>query len=349
MTAAVTTPMNVALIGFGAWGRHHARAIDAAASARLCVIAARGEAAEAARAQWPDARVVPDWTEAVAAPEVEAVFVAVPNHLHAEVAQAALAAGKHVLLEKPMALSLAECDRLIAAARAAGRVLTIGHELRLSTQFGRIRALIDEGAIGKPQAVQITLFRFPYRSGAGGWRYDPARVGSWLLEEAVHHADLSLWWLSASGEPISLHADAVGDPCMPRAFTATLRFADGSAATFVNTVAGFEHHLAVSVIGEAGAIRALWSAAMDRAETAASSLHLFRGRAAPGERAEALAFAPSGEVHELATQAEEAIRGFRAGRAIVTPQEGRAAVAVCLLAERSARERREIAWREAAT
>jgi myo-inositol 2-dehydrogenase/D-chiro-inositol 1-dehydrogenase len=338
--------MAVALVGYGAWGRHHARAIAAAPSARLAVIAARGEAAAAARADWPEARLLADWREAVADREIEAAFVAVPNHLHAEVALAALRGGKHVLLEKPMALTLEQCDALVAAARASGRVLTIGHELRLSTQFGRIGALIDEGAIGRPEAVQITLFRFPYRSGSGGWRYDRARVGSWLLEEAVHHADLSLWWLHASGEPISLRADAVGDPAMPRALSATLRFADGAAATFVNTVAGFEHHLAVSVIGASGSIRALWSAAMDRAETATASLHLFRGRAAPGERAEALDFAPSGEVHELATQAERAIRGFRAGRALVTPEEGRAAVAVCLLAEQSAREGREIAWRE---
>ncbi len=340
--------MTVALIGYGAWGRHHARAVTAAPSARLAVIAARGDAGEAARADWPAARVLADWTDAVSAPEVQAVFVAVPNHLHAAVALAALRAGKHVLLEKPMALTIAECDALIGAARASGRVLTIGHEMRLSTQWGRIGALIDEGAIGRPQAVQIALFRFPYRSGSGGWRYDRARVGSWLIEEAVHHADLSLWWLRGAGEPVSLRADAVGDAGMPRAFSATLRFADGASATFVNTVAGFEHHLAASVIGERGAIRALWSAAMDRAETATASLHLFRGRAAPGERAEALDFAPSGEVYELATQAEAAIQGFRAGRAIVTPEEGRAAVAVCLLAERSAREGREIAWREAA-
>jgi myo-inositol 2-dehydrogenase/D-chiro-inositol 1-dehydrogenase len=339
--------MPVALVGYGAWGRHHARAIAAAPSARLAVIVARGEAAEAARADWPEARIVTDWAEALALPEPEAVFVAVPNHLHATVALDALRAGKHVLLEKPMALSLAEADRLVEAARHSGRVLTIGHEMRLSTQWGRIGALLAEGAIGRPDSVQITLFRFPYRSGSDGWRYDRARVGSWLLEEAVHHADLALWWLSGSGEPVALRAHAVGDPGMPRTIAATLRFADGAAATFVNSVAGFEHHLTVAVTGESGSIRALWSAAMDRAETASASLHLFRGRAGPGERAEALDFAASGEVHELATQAEQAIQGFRAGRALVTPEEGRAAVAVCLLAERSAREGREIAWREA--
>jgi len=333
--------MQVGLIGYGAWGRHHARAIASAASAKLAAIATSG--AEAG-ADWPDARIVADWRALLADPGIEAVFVAVPNHLHAEVALAALRAGKHVLLEKPMALTAPDCDRLVMAAHASGKVLTIGHELRLSTQWGRMGALITDGSIGKPLHVNIQLFRFPYRQGTGGWRYDAARVGSWILEETVHHVDLVLWWLAASGAPATLRADALGDPGMPRALDVTLRFGDGALASINTTVSGFEHHLAVTVIGEGGSMRALWSAAMDRAETAQASLSLFRGRAAPGERGEAVPFDRSGEVHELATQAEAAIQGFREGRALVSPAEGRAAVLGCLLAEQSAREGRTLDW-----
>jgi myo-inositol 2-dehydrogenase/D-chiro-inositol 1-dehydrogenase len=333
--------MQVGLVGYGAWGRHHARAIAAAPSARLAAIATGG--ADAA-ADWPRARIVADWRTLLDDRDIEAVFVAVPNHLHAEVAHAALRAGKHVLLEKPMALSLADCDALVTAARRSGKVLTIGHELRLSTQWGRMGALIAEGAIGRPQHVNLQLFRFPYRQGSGGWRYDAARVGSWILEETVHHFDLVNWWLAASGPPVTIRADALGDPAMPRALDVTMRFADGALASINTAVAGFEHHLAVTVIGEAGSMRALWSAAMDRVETAQASLHLFRGRAAPGERAEAITFDSSGEVHELATQAEAAIRGFRAGCPLVSPEEGRAAVLGCLLAEQSAREGRTLDW-----
>lgn len=336
--------MNVGLIGYGAWGRHHARALAAAPSAHLAAIATTGEAA---RADWPDARIHADWHALLNDRDVEAVVVAVPNHLHAEVAIAALNAGKHVLLEKPMALRLSQCDALIEAAARAGRVLTIGHELRVSAQWGRIGALIQDGAIGRPQAVNITLFRFPYRQGSGGWRYDATRVGSWLLEEAVHHADLALWWLADAGLPATVRADAVGPAHMARSLSATLAFPSGEVANFSLTVGGFEHHLAVTVMGEDGAIRALWSAAMDRAEEAQASLALFRGRAVPGERATPIEFDRSGEIFELETQAEAAIQGFRQGRALVTPEEGRAAVAVCLLAERSAREGRALAWREA--
>lgn len=333
--------MPVGLVGYGAWGRHHARAIAAAPSARLAAIATT--AADAA-SDWPEARILADWRRMIDDPAIAAVFVAVPNHLHATVALAALDAGKHVLLEKPMALSVAECDALVAAGRRSGRVLTVGHELRLSTQWGRIGSLIAEGAIGRPVHVTLQLFRFPYRQGASGWRYDRARVGSWILEETVHHFDLALWWLGGSGAPATIRADTLGDPCMPRALDVTLRFADGALASINTTVAGFEHHLSVSVIGEAGAIRALWSAPMDRAETAEASLQLFRGRAAPGQRAETVRFEDSGEVHELAAQAEAAIQGFRAGRALVSAEAGRAAVLGCLLAEQSARDASTLDW-----
>ncbi len=115
----MSAPMRVGLIGYGAWGRHHARALAAAPSAALAAIAARSpDSATAARADWPRARIVADWREVVDDPSLEAIAVAVPNALHAEVALAALATGKHVLLEKPMALTLA---RLRPADRCRAR------------------------------------------------------------------------------------------------------------------------------------------------------------------------------------------------------------------------------------
>lgn len=345
----MTAPMRVGLIGYGAWGRHHARALAAVPSARLATIAARGDDnAAAAAADWPDAAIHRDWRDVVGDPSLEAVAVAVPNALHAEVALAALAAGKHVLLEKPMALTLADCDRLIAGARQAGRVLTIGHELRVSRQWAPIRALIAQGAIGALRHASFSLFRFPYRQGSSAWRYDRAVVGSWILEEPVHLFDLLLWYGRELGLPRTLRALAEGDPAMPNALSVTLRFDGGAFATLNTVVGGFEHHLALHVMGTDGAVRALWSAAMDRSGEPSASLHILRGRAAPGQVAEAIPFDRSGEIFELETQAEETIRGFREGRALVPPEEARAAIACCLLAERSAREGgREIPWTEA--
>jgi myo-inositol 2-dehydrogenase/D-chiro-inositol 1-dehydrogenase len=339
--------MQVALIGYGAWGRHHARALEAAPSAKLAAIVAHGEASsEAAREERPGVAVHRAIAPVLADATIEAVVIAAPNAQHAPLALAALAAGKHVLLEKPMALTLADCDALVAAAKAAGRVLTIGHELRVSTQWGRAKALIEEGAIGAPRHASVSLFRFPYRTGSDNWRYDSARVGSWILEEPVHFFDLLLWYGESWGSPVSLRALAEGDPAMPRALSVTLRFAGGQFATLNTVVGGFEHHVAVHVMGEAGAIRSLWSAAMDRSFAPSASLHLFRGRAQPGELAEAVPLTETGEVYELVTQAERAIQGFRAGRALVPAEAARDAVRCCLLAERSAREDREIPWND---
>ncbi len=111
------------LIGYGAWGQHHARVIAECPTAELAAIAEPSEAGRAeAQRRYPRAAVVADYRELVARPDIEAVAVVVPSHLHHEVGCAVLDAGKHLFLEKPMALSLAECDGLIGrAAPAAGR------------------------------------------------------------------------------------------------------------------------------------------------------------------------------------------------------------------------------------
>ncbi|MBV9749066.1 MAG: Gfo/Idh/MocA family oxidoreductase [Acetobacteraceae bacterium] len=339
--------MRVGLIGYGAWGQHHARALAAAPNARLTCIAARSNG-EQAEEDWPDARVTGDWRSVAEDPSLDAVVVVVPNALHEEVATAALHAGHHVLLEKPMALTVAGCDRLIEAAQQARRVLSIGHEFRVSEQWGRAKALIEAGEIGVLEHAAITLFRFPYRTGSGGWRYEGARVGSWILEEPVHFFDLLLWYGSAWGPPLGISALAAGTPAMPRALAVSLRFAGDRFANVNTVLGGFEHHVTLHAMGEGGAIRATWSASMDRSTSPTATLHLVRGRAAPGQVAEPVPFGRSGEVFELARQAEQVIDGFQQGRPLVSPEEARNAVRCCLLAERSAREQgREIAWNEA--
>ena len=133
--------MRFGLIGYGAWGRHHAAAIRNAPGLTLAGVACRGEASAAAAGRdLPGVAVYRDYRELLRDASIEAVDVVTPNHLHAEIGVAALEAGKDVLLEKPMAVSTAECDRLIAAAARNGRVLSIGHELRLSTQWARWKA-----------------------------------------------------------------------------------------------------------------------------------------------------------------------------------------------------------------
>src|SRR5262245_217320 len=120
------------LVGFGAWGSFHAQAIAKTKGAELVAVAARSETSQqAARLAFPNAVIYGDYRELVARSDLDVIDVVVPSYLHCEIGCAVLAAGKHLLLEKPMAVTLAECDRLIATAKQSDRTIAVGHELRM--------------------------------------------------------------------------------------------------------------------------------------------------------------------------------------------------------------------------
>jgi myo-inositol 2-dehydrogenase/D-chiro-inositol 1-dehydrogenase len=332
------------LIGFGRFGRLHAGAIERAPGAALAAIGTASEASAAAAAKaHPEARVSCDWRELVRDPALDVIDVVAPNHLHAEITIAALEAGKHVLLEKPMATTAADCRRIVETVERTGRLLSVGFELRLSVQWGRIKSLIEEGRVGRPRYVNIALFRHPYREGASGWRYAADRVGSWILEEPVHFYDFAMWWLAGQGDPVAVSAvgTAAGAPRMFDNFTSTIRFADGAYATISQSLAGFGHHLVVEVAGTSGAIRATWSGADAASETPAFDLLVGPpGMAAP----ERIALeGQSGEVFELEEEIRRTTEAFAAGRTLIGAREAAKSVIVCLEAERAVREGREVA------
>jgi len=342
--------MRFGLIGFGAWGKHHADAICSLPGLTLAAIACgTPESARAAKAAHPSVHVTQDWRELLAMPDIDVADIVTPNHLHCETAVSALRSGKDVLLEKPMAISANECDALLAAERETGRLISVGHELRQSTQWGRVKTLIDDDAIGAPLFSNFNLFRNFYRPGAGGWRYDPARVGSWMLEEAVHYFDLTLWYFAGHGDPVSVRAYGNARPGRDNGMhdnvTVVLRYADGAYATLNHCVAGFEHHVVLEIAGVDGAIRTHWSGAMDRDDSAAYELRV-QPRGFAFERGvrecERFPIERSGEVFELTEQIRLTAEAFKQRRTLVSASDARKRVLVCIAAERSLAEAREI-------
>jgi len=338
------------LIGYGAWGRHHAAAIAEAPGAELAAIACRTEATAAvAQRDFPGVPVHLDYRDLLGRRDVDAVDIVLPNDLHAEVGVAALEHGKDVLLEKPMARTGEECDALIGAAARSGRVLSIGHELRLSAQWGRIKSTIDAGEIGEPRYMLFELFRFPYRRGAAGWRYERDRVGSWILEEPVHAFDFALWFFERWGDPTSvlaLGSSSGAADSRPQSdgmcnnFTALVRFPGGRYAVITQTLAAFQYHQVMEVVGSDGAIRGWWSGALDRTLEPTFGLTVKRrGQTEP----ETIAIERSGEVFELREQLARTVAAFDARRPLVTGEEAKKRVILCVEAERSLREGREIA------
>ncbi len=332
----IETQTRVALAGFGAWGQMHARAIGAIDGARIASVFCHSERSEAAAAELlPDARRFNDYEAMLAAGGYDVVNVTVPNDVHAAFAVAALGAGADVFLEKPIGVTLEECDRVIEAARAAGRRVAVNHELRVSHQWRGVREIVASGDIGAVRYQHFSLFRHKFRQGSGGWRYDPARVGSWVLEELVHFFDLVMWYAAENGAPARVTAygnGANGD--LANHFCTVLEWDDGSLAVLSQCLSGFEHHTALVIGGTAGSVRTWWSGAQDRTMHPEFELKVQRGAA----EVETVAVPLSGEVFELEESLRSAYAGFREGRSILTPEQTRIAIEVCLAAERSHRQ-----------
>ena len=328
------------LIGYGKWGHHHAAAITATTDLAMTEIAcATAETAEEARADYPSVPVSCDYRALLALPTVDAVAIVTPNFLHADMAVAALQAGKHVVLEKPMALNLADCARINDAAAQAGRTVSVVHQFRLSTQWGAIKTMVASGEIGSPRYANVNLFRFPFRSGAEGWRYDAGKVGSWILEEAIHFFDAVMWYFEDHGDPTTVTATGTAtgiargaQPGLYDNFSCTLRWANGCYAHVNQSLCGFENHLLTEVTGAEGAVRAWWSGSTDRTRTPTFELKLKRSTDAD---AETLAIGPSGEVFELAETYSRIGDAFQNNRPLVSGKEAMKCVHVCLEAQRS--------------
>jgi predicted dehydrogenase len=149
-----------------------------------------------------------DYREAIG--RADAALLAVPHHLHAPMAIDLLRAGMHVLVEKPMALSVRECDRMIDAAADSGSVLGVGLVRRFFESNRLVAALVRDGRLGAPRRVRIAetdLYRWPMRSG---FAFDPAQAGGGTLANlGVHTLDLLCWWFG-SAERVDYRDDARG-------------------------------------------------------------------------------------------------------------------------------------------
>ena len=200
-------PLRIGIIGFGARAnvaRHVADADTAAGVVAVCDPADRGQAD--ARAAFPGAHVTADLDDLLS--RVDAVLITTPDDQHAGPAIVALNAGVHVFCEKPMGISIAECDEMLATAHRTGARLYIGHNMRHMPVVTGMRDLIRAGRIGTVKAVWCRHF-----VGNGGdfyfkdWHADRSRATSLLLQKGAHDLDVIHWLADGYSERIS----AVGD------------------------------------------------------------------------------------------------------------------------------------------
>lgn len=244
-------------IGAAGLGRAFAfMAPTLAADRRVALVAGADPRAEARKrfSEEFSAKAYDSVDQLCADPAVEVVYIATPHQCHA--AQACLAAsrGKHVLVEKPMALSVEECRAMVEAARSARVHLVVGHSHSFDAPIARARALIEEGNYGRLRMITALNYTdFLYRPRRAE-ELDPAKGGGAVMNQGAHHVDVVR--LLAGGAVKSVRAAAgTWDAARPveGAYAALLTLAEGACATIsYSGYAHFDSDELAGWIGEGG-------------------------------------------------------------------------------------------------
>lgn len=209
--------VRIGVIGAGAWGRNHVRTFASLEEAELAVVADRSpEVRRRIARDHPHVRCAADAAQAFEDPSIDGVVLATPAPTHARLARAALEAGKHVLVEKPLALDVREAEELERLARKCGRVLMVGHLLLYHPAVLYLKRLLDEGELGRP------LYLYCERVNLGVIRRDENAL--WSL--GPHDLSLALFLLGDGVSDVSARGAAYITPGVHDVVFANLRYGD---------------------------------------------------------------------------------------------------------------------------
>ena len=192
---------------------------------------------------------------------VDVVDVCTPPYVHADISIDALHAGKHVLCEKPMAASLAECDAMIAAQKASGKMLSVIAQNRFTDAFWRLKAAVDSGLAGKICHAQVDSFWW-----RGHCYYDLWWRGTWqkegggcTLNHAVHHIDAIQWMLGFPSEVVAMMSNVAHDNAEVEDLSAAIfKYSDGALAQLTASVVHHGEDQKIVIQGEKARISAPW-------------------------------------------------------------------------------------------
>lgn len=234
-TRAGNAAIGVAVIGAGGFATaQHLPNLKRIAGCRIeAVVARTGSKAKQAAEKFGARVCSTDYREVLAMPEVQAVVIATRHDSHRAIAVAAAEAGKHVFVEKPLALTEADCEEILAAAERAKVLVTVGFNRRFSAHAQALRA-----ALAKTAGPKVITYRC--NAGAlptGHWAVDPTEGGGRILGEAVHFFDLCAWLVGEA--PVQVSAERIGGPADAEDnLSVSLRFPGGSLATVIYTTLG---------------------------------------------------------------------------------------------------------------
>ena len=214
-------PLRVAVIGAGYWGPNLVRNLNEAPGAEPVAVADLStERLDAVRKRFPAVRVTRDYTELFSDKNVDAVAIATPVNTHRQLAEQALAAGKHVFVEKPLAATSADAEAIVRAAEKAGRTLMVGHTFVYNPAVVTVRSLIEKGELGRinyvdSQRVNLGLHQFDINV---------------LWDLGPHDVSISLYWLAEEPEWVQCIGACYVQPEIEDVVFLTMGFPSGALA-----------------------------------------------------------------------------------------------------------------------
>jgi UDP-N-acetyl-2-amino-2-deoxyglucuronate dehydrogenase len=346
------------IVGGGVIGPLHAQAIGAQPDARLVAVCDIVPGAAEKLASQYGAEAMTDLDAMLARDDIQIVNVCVPSGLHAEIGIKAAQAGKHVVCEKPIDITLDAADRLTAACEAAGVKLQVISQHRFSASMQRLKRAIDDGSLGRLVMGNAEIFWYRAQAyyDSGGWR------GTWsldgggcLMNQGVHYVDLLRWAMG----PVTSVTAKMGTLAHERievedAAVAVIQFANGAIGSLIGTTdafPGYTCRLEIvgtegSVILEDGEIKA-WNLKSEMGEVGAYGRSkeekkadaATNGKASDQGAADPAAISWGGHAYEI----RDLIDAIHEGRAVALPgNEARNALELILAVYRSAETGREV-------
>ena len=204
--------LGVAVIGCGFLGHPHAKGVARAKNCRLvAVVDVFADRAEQFKEQFGAEVAISDIDKALARDDVDWVVVTTPNSSHAELTIRALEAGKHVMVQKPMAMTLEECDAMIAASERTGKKLMNAYFEMFHPVYYKAKELIDRGAIG--QVFFMKAIMAWYMPTSDNWRFDKSVSGGGILMDGhIHHAAMFKYYTGSDAKWVTTQGGTLASP-----------------------------------------------------------------------------------------------------------------------------------------
>jgi len=283
---------------------------------------------------------------------VDLVMIGSETKYHPELVIAAARAGKDIVLQKPMALSLADCDRMIAAVERAGVWCSLAFQMRYDPANRKMKELMEAGAIGRVGLVRRrhcipVLLHEGFVNGPTRWHFDPdLNMGMWM-DDASHPADLCYWWF---GLPTSVMAeiDNVLTTVAPDdSGMAIYRWPSGLMGEIFNSSVVLAGENTTEIYGDQGVIVQNFGdgpSCSVALPPGAIAVKLYQwGKHEAGWQDQGVPIPPGGQGERISAVARAILDEYRAGQVQVSARDGRASIQMVLAAYQSAREGRRVA------